>query len=84
MKTRRWGIRFDSCPDNFLVGTPWILSGELPSCVPRWPASYKTRREAREIAKTLTEQYMYLRPSHIWRFRAVSITIVVAEAKGGT
>lgn len=63
-----------------LLGRTW-----MPDCtldvvpfVRQWPAWFKTRREARAIAKALTQKYDYMKPLN-WQFRAVRIAIQVTE-----
>lgn len=79
---RRWGIRFDSktrIPSgnySYFLFAPWVMSGALPSCI-YGIVAYRTRREARDMARTLRKKYYYLRPHHVWNFRAVPLSIKV-------
>lgn len=73
---QHWAIQFSSGKDRFLIGVPWIGTA-LPYHL-RWPAVFKTRREARHMAKTLTGKFAYLRPTHIWKFYVKRIVITIA------
>jgi len=76
---RRWAVRFSSERDSFLVGFPWLGSGSLPDCVLAWPAAFQTRAGARGAAKMLTERFSYLRPTHVWKFRAQRLVVTVSD-----
>jgi hypothetical protein len=78
----RWGVQMDfsDCGEPTArwrtLGAGWIEpDGHLPAHVDYWPASYRTRREARAAVQRLTEQAQRHSPG--WRFRAVKLAITV-------
>lgn len=76
----RWGIQKRSAGESWggPLGFGWIDQySMLPKGVHYWPASYETRREARDKAKRMTKKFAYLGPYHGWRFRAVRLRITV-------
>ena len=81
-KKQHWTIRFSSGNDSFLVGVAWIPNGHRAQYALPWPAVFPTRREARDMARTMTHKYIYLRPSHIWKFSPVRVTITVDGGEG--
>lgn len=65
-----WGIKMDGGP----LGVGWFVETiGLPKCIPRWPARFLTRREAREAAKALTAKYAYLK----WRFHPIRLSVSI-------
>jgi hypothetical protein len=84
MNTRiRWGVQHDWAergekPKWRTLGCGWIeSSARLPSYVDFWPANYRTRREAREAVRMLTERAA--RHSKGWRFREIKLEIRTRE-----
>jgi hypothetical protein len=84
MKVRyRWAIQqcsYSGHPDDRgkwsgPLGAGWIdYEAQLPAWVDHWPASFRTRREAREAARQMRKRSQ--RHSD-WRFRPVKIAIRV-------
>ena len=75
---RRWGIQHDFAPHGErphwrTIGTGWIHDVKIPSCVDFWPATFRTRREARDMVQRLTSRAANHSPH--WRFRAVPLEI---------
>ena len=80
-KKQHWTIRFSSgkTDKDFLVGVAWIPNGSPQQYALRWPAVFPTRMAARDMARTMTVKYLYLRPSHVWKFSVVRATITVED-----
>lgn len=60
--------------DIGLLGGSWFTPYEP------WPKRFKTRKEARDAAALMTGKYRYLRPEHVWTFKAVRLRIVIGWA----
>lgn len=82
---RRWGVQIWNDHPSLkrvghwaTLGHGWIRDAVLPPSVDFWPASYRTRREARTAVKTLTERAR--EHSSDWRFREVRLHIEVRES----
>lgn len=78
---RRWSVQMWTRRDPSWtgpLGTGWVISGgPIPPCVDFWPASWRTRREARSAAMTMRERASQHSPD--WKFRELPITINVSE-----
>ena len=78
-----WGIQMRSARETWggPLGVAWLVPdiGTLLRGVPRWPAQFRTRAEARAMAHAVDTKYRYLGPHHGWRFRPVRLEITVRE-----
>lgn len=75
-----WGIEFHSKSPGLPDGAPLLLGGRWFSPEQPWPQRYKTRREARAVAAEMTRARLYMRPAHVWTFRAVKLEITIRTA----
>ena len=76
-----WGVSMTgNNKTTEILGSGWCTDGKLallPSCVTPWPAVFATRREARDMAKTLTKKFLYLRPGHMWIFHPTRLDVAI-------
>lgn len=80
-----WGVRLEG---TGLLGGAWCRDEngknsdvKLPPWVTNWPAVFRTRFLAREMARRLTKRFLYLRPTHTWVFRSVRLNVMIEEEK---
>jgi hypothetical protein len=88
--SRRWAIQHDfavrergEAPNWMILGMGWMKPPvhTLPYAHV-WPASFKSRKEARAMAKQLTDESRQHSPSWLFRAVAIAISVRVVGEKG--
>lgn len=79
-----WAIQHRSTLDGWggPLGQSWMEpKAERHPYLWNWPAVFDSRREAREMAKRITEATAYLGPAFAWRYRPLRVAITVRHDK---
>jgi hypothetical protein len=79
-----WGIQHRSALNTWggALGQSWMEPKVATHpYLWNWPAVFESRREAREMAKRMTEATAYLGPSFAWRYRPLRLSITVRHVQ---